>query len=167
VVGKQFLHGAERELFQPGAAAQHLLIDGWQVALAVCFDAAIPGHAQDAAERGADVYAVSALYTRDQERRLDAHLTARAMDHRMYGLAANLAGSGPGWDSCGGSGVWHPDGRRLVQAGVGPQVLLATLSRSELDELRDRDAAAGHPRHAPVERHGKQDDQRIPAAPPA
>jgi hypothetical protein len=53
VVGKRFLHGAERGLFQPGVSAPHLWIDAWQVALAVCCDAAIPGHTQEAAERGA------------------------------------------------------------------------------------------------------------------
>lgn len=150
VQGKRYLHGFERKLFQPGGPSQLLDVDGWRVALAVCYDAAVPSHAQDAVDRGADVYAVSALYTEEQERRFDVHLAARAIDHRMYAIAANLAGVGPGWRSCGGSGVWHPDGRRLTYAGTDPSIVTAALSHSELRELRDSDAQAGYPRAAAV-----------------
>jgi predicted amidohydrolase len=144
VVGKQYPSRAERELFEPGEPAPPLDVRGWRVALAVCYDAAAPEHALEVARRGADVYAVSALYTEGQERRLDVHPAARAMDHRMYALVANLAGAGPGWRSCGGSGVWHPDGRRVVEAGTGPRVVTARLDRAELDRVRADDAKAGY-----------------------
>jgi 5-aminopentanamidase len=144
VVGKQYLSRAERELFEPDEPASPLDVLGWRVALAVCFDAAAPEHALEMARRGADVYAVSAVYTEGQELRLDVHPAARAMDHRMYALVANLAGAGPGWRSCGGSGVWHPDGRRLVTAGAGARVVTSRLERAELDRLRASDAAAGY-----------------------
>jgi predicted amidohydrolase len=148
VTQKRFLHGAERDLFQPGEPAAHLRIDGWQIALAVCYDAAVPAHAHEAAEHGADIYAVSALYTVNEQRRLDIHCAARAMDYRMYTLLANCAGTGPDWQSCGGSGVWHPDGRRSIQAGTAPELVLATLSWAELQAHRTRDAHAGYPRGA-------------------
>ncbi|MCE6995194.1 carbon-nitrogen hydrolase family protein [Saccharothrix sp. S26] len=144
VVGKHHLSRAERELFEPAGPAHPVDVRGWRVALAVCFDAAAPEHALEMARRGADVYAVSALYTEGQERRLDVHPAARALDHRMYALVANLAGAGPGWRSCGGSGVWHPDGRRVAAAGAGAQVVTARLERAELDRLRAADAAAGY-----------------------
>jgi predicted amidohydrolase len=146
VHGKQNLHGRERDLFQPGGRGQLLDIDGWQVALAICYDAGVPAHAEDAARRGADVYAGSVLYTLAETRRLDIHFAARAMDHRMFAVAANYAGTGPGWASCGGSGAWHPDGTRLTQAATGPGLFTAALSRSELRALRDRDTLAGYPR---------------------
>ncbi|MFI9009021.1 carbon-nitrogen hydrolase family protein [Actinosynnema sp. NPDC053489] len=144
VVGKQYLSRAERELFEPGGHAPAVDVRGWRVALAVCCDAAVPEHAAGAARRGADVYAVSALYTEGQERRLDLHPAARALDHRVYALVANLAGAGPGWRSCGRSGVWHPDGRRLADAGPASRVVTARLERAELDSLRSTDAAAGY-----------------------
>lgn len=144
VVGEHYLSRAERELFEPAEPSPPVDVRGWRVALAVCFDAAAPEHALEMARRGAEVYAVSALYTEGQERRLDVHPAARAMDHRMYALVANLAGAGPGWRSCGGRGVWHPDGRRLVEAGTGPRVVTARLERAELDRLRAADATAGY-----------------------
>jgi predicted amidohydrolase len=145
VHGKRHLHGPERDHFRPGAASDPFWLNGWRVALAICYDAGVPAHAQDAADRGAEVYAASVLYTREEVRRFDLHFAARAMDHRMYAVAANHAGTGPGWESCGGSGVWHPDGRRLAQAGTEPSILTWTLSRSELSGLRERDARAGYP----------------------
>ncbi|MFF1613937.1 hypothetical protein ACFVYA_39755 [Amycolatopsis sp. NPDC058278] len=66
----------------------------------------------------------------------------------MYAVVANFAGRGPGWESCGGSGAWHPDGTRLSSAGTDPGVFTMALSRSELQALRDKDALAGYPRTA-------------------
>jgi predicted amidohydrolase len=150
VYGKQNLHGVERDLFQPGDKIQLLDIDGWRVALAICYDAAVPTHAAEAAGQGAEIYAVSALYTQEETRRIDVHSAARAMDHRMYSVVANFAGRGPGWESCGGSGTWHPDGTRLSQAGTDSGVFTMALAHSELQALRDKDALAGYSRTALV-----------------
>ncbi|MFC4122933.1 carbon-nitrogen hydrolase family protein [Nonomuraea zeae] len=148
VHGKRNLHGRERELFQPGGEGRILDVDGWRVALTICYDAGVPAHAADAARRGAEVYAGSVLYTMAETRRFDLHFAARAMDHRMYAVAANYPDAGPGWVSCGGSGVWHPDGTRLTQAPTGPGLFTAELSRAELRALREKDARAGYPRGA-------------------
>ncbi|MFI6907273.1 carbon-nitrogen hydrolase family protein [Nonomuraea sp. NPDC050394] len=148
VHGKCHLHGRERELFRAAGPGAPLDVDGWRVALAICYDAGVPGHAEDAARRGAEVYAGSALYTLEETRRIDLHFGARAMDHRMFAVVANHAGSGPGWVSCGGSGAWHPDGTRLTQAATGPGVFTAVLSRAEMAGLREKDARAGYPRAA-------------------
>ncbi|MEV4066268.1 carbon-nitrogen hydrolase family protein [Nonomuraea dietziae] len=148
VHGKRNLHGQERDLFRPAGKGGLLDVDGWRVALALCLDAGIPAHAEDAARDGAEVYAASALYTQEEARRMDIHFAARAMDHRMFSVVANHAGTGPGWRSCGGSGAWHPDGRRLTEAGTEPGLFTTALSRGELQALRDKDALAGYPRGA-------------------
>lgn len=125
---KTHLHGAELELFTGGSAVTPIVeVDGWRVAVGVCYDAAVPAHAARAAEAGADLYAVSALYTTGQERRADLHLGARAMDHGMFAMLANLAGSGDDWVSCGGSGVWDPSGAPTARLGDGSGVLVTTL----------------------------------------
>ncbi|WP_157253789.1 carbon-nitrogen hydrolase family protein [Nonomuraea typhae] len=148
VHGKRYLHGRERELFRPAGPGRLLEVDGWRVALAICYDAGVPAHAEDAARRGAEVYAGSVLYTLEETRRIDLHFGARAMDHRMYGVAANYAGSGPGWVSCGGSGAWHPDGTRMTQAPATPGLTTVSLSRAQVRAIRDKDAKAGYPRGA-------------------
>ena len=109
---KTHLHGPEQDLFVAGSHPAVLEIDGWKIALAICFDAARPGHAEWAADAGADIYAVSALYTAGEDHRLALHLGARAMDNRMFSVLANLAGATPLGASCGLSGFWGPTGFR-------------------------------------------------------
>jgi predicted amidohydrolase len=130
--------GFEREPRSEGGPEPLMLdVDGWKVALAICFDAAHPAHSGAAAAAGADVYAVSALYTQEEGHRLGLHLGARAMDNRMYGVLANLGGRTPLGPSCGLSGFWGPDGLPMQQAGgTGTEVVTAVLRRGSLN--RDR-----------------------------
>lgn len=130
-VHKRHLHGEENDHFIPGTDELTIIdVEGWKIGPAVCFDAAVPAHAAALANAGAEVYAVSALYTKGQERRLDLHLGARAMDHRMYTILANLAGTGPDWQSCGGSGTWSPNGNPRKQHGPGETIIIDHLPRT-------------------------------------
>ncbi|PVZ54499.1 carbon-nitrogen hydrolase family protein [Arthrobacter sp. H-02-3] len=134
---KTWLHGPEQGIFVAGSHPAVLEIDGWKIALAICFDAARPGHAEWAAGAGADVYAVSAVYTAGEDHRLGLHLGARAMDNRMFSVLANLAGTTPLGPSCGLSGFWGPDGLPFRQAaGTGTEVLTASLQHSVLARFR-------------------------------
>jgi predicted amidohydrolase len=134
---KTHLHGDEQSLFEAGQEPFLLDVDGWKIALAICFDAAHPAHSGDAAAAGADVYAVSALYTQEEGHRLGLHLGARAMDNRMYGILANLGGRTPLGPSCGLSGFWGPDGLSMQQAGgTGTEVVTAVLRRGSLERYR-------------------------------
>ncbi|MFJ5955785.1 nitrilase-related carbon-nitrogen hydrolase [Paenarthrobacter sp. NPDC092416] len=134
---KSHLHGSEQELFSAGDGPVVLGIDGWRIAPAVCADAAHPSHAAAAAGAGADVYAVSALYVSGEETRLGLHLGARSMDHRMFGLLANLGGSTSLGESCGRSGTWGPDGLSGASAaGRGTEIITATLDRRSLEVYR-------------------------------
>ena len=134
---KTHLHGDEQSLFEAGQEPLLLDVDGWKIALAICFDAAQPAHSGRAAAAGADVYAVSALYTQEEGHRLGLHLGARAMDNRMYGVLANLGGSTSLGPSCGLSGFWGPDGLPMRQAGgTGTEVVTAVLRRGSLVRYR-------------------------------
>lgn len=136
---KTHLHGQEQELFEPGEGPGLIEVDGWRIALALCFDAATPGHAAAAADAGADAYCVSALYTRNEEHRLALHLGARAMDYRMFTLLANLGGSTALGESCGLSGIWSPDGLRLKGAsGIRTEVVTCLLQRSVVRRFRSK-----------------------------
>jgi predicted amidohydrolase len=134
---KTHLHGQEKDIFSPGGGAVVVELDGWKIALAICFDAAVPSHSALAAGFGADAYAVSALYTREEEHRLALHLGARAMDNRMFGILANLGGTTTLGPSCGLSGFWGPDGLLMKKAaGTGTEVVTAILQRSALRKFR-------------------------------
>ena len=126
----------------PGDRTAVLDLDGWKIALAICLDAARPVHAREAAEAGADIYAVSALYAAGEDHRLALHLGARAMDNRMFSVLANLGGTTEFGPSAGGSGFWGPDGLMIRQAaGTGTEVVTATLQHGALDRYaHERDA---------------------------
>ncbi|MBT2514252.1 carbon-nitrogen hydrolase family protein [Arthrobacter sp. ISL-30] len=128
-VYKTHLHGQEKELFVAGDGPALLKLHGWKIAFAICSDAAHPAHAVEAARLGADVYAVSALYVEGQEQRLELHLAGRSMDHAMYSILANLAGDTTLGRSCGLSGIWDPNGRRIARVGgTGRGMVVAELS---------------------------------------
>jgi predicted amidohydrolase len=134
---KQYVHRSEAHLFEKGDPVEPFDVAGWRVAVAICFDVANPRHAETAAARGADLYAVSALYAVGEERRADLHHGARAMDHRMFACLANYAGTIGGHVSCGLSGVWTPSGEvALRAASTGAELLFAILDRAALDAFR-------------------------------
>jgi predicted amidohydrolase len=134
---KEHIHGSERGHFRAGDACAPFEVDGWRVAIGICFDAAHPAHAERAAARGADLYAVSALYGIGEERRVDLHLGARAMDNRVFSVLANYAGKTGPYTSLGGSGAWTPTGN--VQARVPhaeAAVLAVELDAAEVTRFR-------------------------------
>ena len=110
VHGKSHLHGGEHDVFRPVPPGEPFELDGWRVAVAICFDLATPSHAAAAAAHDADLYVASVLYDVGDERRLDLHGGARALDHRMVVAAVNTVGVRPGGVTCGASAVWGPDG---------------------------------------------------------
>lgn len=137
IAPKTHVHGEEQHHFEPGSGPTLVDVDGWTIALAVCFDVAQPSHAAEAAAAGADLYAASAVYVVGEERRVDLHFGARAMDSRFFALLANAAGRTSLGPSCGESGIWGPDGHRMARArGAGPEVVSALLFRSALERYR-------------------------------
>ena len=83
VHAKSHLHGAEHDLFPAVPPGEPFELDGWRVAVAICFDLATPSHAASAAAHDADLYVASVLYDVGNKRRFDLHGGARALDHRM------------------------------------------------------------------------------------
>lgn len=140
VHGKSHLHGPEREVFEAEVDQPLVEVAGWPTALAVCYDAAVPRHAQAAADAGAELYVVSSWYDGGEYDRMGTHLASRAMDHRMFAVGANHARGLN--DSCGGSGVWGPDGACALRAAFSVQVIVADIDHSALVALREADRAA-------------------------
>ncbi|MGC4106294.1 MAG: carbon-nitrogen hydrolase family protein [Thermomicrobiales bacterium] len=138
IVPKMHVHSSEDAWFCSAPYPPLPLdVDGWKVAFAVCFDAGNPSHAMAARQAGADLYACSAMYDVSEVRRLDLHFGARAMDHRMVSLLANCTGAGNGWESCGLSGTWGPDGeRRTVAPDRTPHLVIDRIERATIAPYR-------------------------------
>ncbi|MGB3328161.1 MAG: carbon-nitrogen hydrolase family protein [Thermomicrobiales bacterium] len=138
IVAKMHVHASEDAWFASAHyPPQVVVLDGWTIALAICFDAANPAHAMAARAADAEIYACSAMYDVAEVRRLGLHFGARAMDHRMVSLLANCAGSGRGWESCGLSGTWGPDGeRRTVAPDRAPRLVIDRIERATIARYR-------------------------------
>jgi predicted amidohydrolase len=126
--GKKHLHGAEEELFVPGDHHLVLEVDGWRLGVAVCYDAAVPGHAEAVRAGGADAYLVSALFEEGTEQRLTDQATAAA-ELGMWVVLAQYTGRTGGYDTFGGSGVWRPGGAVEARLGREPGIARAELVR--------------------------------------
>lgn len=126
---KTFLHRAESDVFVPGDGPAVFDLDGRRVALGICFDAAHPEHARDAAAAGAELYACGAIFGTGSEDRIVAQATGRARETGMSVLFALTSGRTGPYGTEGGSGIWDPDGRPLVRLGAeAPAVAVAQLA---------------------------------------
>lgn len=146
VSAKQHLHGTESELFRAGTPAAPFTTQGWNVAVGICFDAAHPRHAEAAALAGADLYVVPAVYAVGEERRVDLHFGARAMDNRIFTALANHAGVTGRYQSIGGSGVWSPTGAVVYRTSdAAPALAVIALDPAELRQFRSRGGVPSPP----------------------
>jgi len=111
---KQHIYAAERTHFTAGEHGASFTVDGFEIALSVCYDANFPEHAAAAAADGATVYLASGAYFPGGERRCDLHYGARALDNGMYVVFAGLLGAPHGF--IGGSAVYDPLGTKIAHA---------------------------------------------------
>lgn len=139
---KQHLFTTEREVYRPGRAGCTLELDGWRLGLGICYDSGFPEHARAAALDGCHAYVVGALFSvGNGHHESRTWFPARALDNTVYTVLANHIGTTGGWDACGASGVWGPDGRLLVEAGADrPEVVVADLDPAALTAAREAEA---------------------------
>ena len=134
---KQHLSGPERDFFAPGDHGATIVVDGWDLALAVCYDGCFPEHALAATAGGASAYLVPAAYYVGAEHRRDVYYAARALDNGIYVVFAGLTGTCGAGSFSGGTAVYDPEGRPVRRLGLEPGVVVADL-----------DAGRGRPRAA-------------------
>ncbi len=131
----------ERGLVRPGRLHGPIEYKGWRVSCIVCVDIFYPELAR--------VYAVlhgSTLILNPSKIPVDrvglwrSVLLARAAENSVYVAGANAAGERyrDGREVAGGSAVYTPDGRPLVEAGWGRQSLIVELDPGRLGQARSR-----------------------------
>jgi predicted amidohydrolase len=109
-------------------------VGGFAVGLMTCYDLRFPELARALVDRGAEVLAVPAAWVAGP-RKVDHWRTlarARAIENTVFVLAAGQ----PGPRYSGHSLVVDPLGDVLAEAGDGPEVLTATLTREVLEDAR-------------------------------
>ncbi|WKX73829.1 carbon-nitrogen hydrolase family protein [Streptomyces sp. XD-27] len=136
---KQTLFKTEREVYREGASGCTLVVDDWRLGLGICYDSGFPEHARSAALDGCHAYLVGALFSVGNgyhESRV--WFPARAFDNTLYAVLANHIGTPGGWNTCGSSAIWGPDGRTVAEAGPDkPELVAATLHPEQLRAARE------------------------------
>lgn len=104
---KEYLHPGEEKYFAPGTIKCAIDLNNEIIALAVCADTSHPEHSEEAAGKGASIYAVSALcsekgYIGDTE-----FLNEYSGKYGFLVLLSNHSMKTGGWVPCGRSGFWH------------------------------------------------------------
>nr|WKF62151.1 (R)-stereoselective amidase [Paraburkholderia busanensis] len=138
---KQYLYSSERTIYTPGTRGRMLELNGWRLALGVCYDSGFPEHARLAALNGAHAYLVSALFSvKTGYHQSRIWFPARAFDNTLYVLLSNHVGTTGGWATCGSSAIWRPDGDAIVEADREHDgVITALLDPAVLADVRARE----------------------------
>ncbi|MEE1788947.1 carbon-nitrogen hydrolase family protein [Streptomyces sp. SP17BM10] len=148
---KQHLFKSEQAYYRPGAVGCSLELDGWRLGLGICYDSGFPEHARSAALDGCHAYLVGALFSVGHgHHESRTWFPARALDNTLYTVLANHVGVTGGWQTCGGSAVWGPDGRLIAEAGEDDrEIVLADLDPAVLRAARETETLladlAAHP----------------------
>ena len=141
----------ESDGFIPGDKPVSLTLEGFKVALSICYDLRFPELYTKLAQGGfPDVILVPSAFTKGTG---GAHwellLRARAVERQAYVYAANQVGMhGPGKESYGHSLIVDPWGTVLADTGDKPGVAIAKISRQMLTETRAKLPALANRRPA-------------------
>lgn len=133
---KQHLYVSEQDRFAAGDDGTSFILDGFEVALSVCYDANFPEHAASAAADGATVYINSGAYFPGGGKRRDLHNAARALDNGMYVVFSGLVGGRS--DFIGGSAIFDPLGQRIANVPTREGLATAELDLAMLTAARDQ-----------------------------
>lgn len=134
---KQHVFADERKFFTPGDHGASIVVDGWDLALGVCYDGCFPEHAAAAAAGGATAYLCPSAYYVGSEHRRDLYYAARALDNGIYVVFAGLTGRCGEYAFNGGSAVYDPEGQPLERAGdESPRVVVADLDPAEVRRVQ-------------------------------
>ncbi|RNE49944.1 carbon-nitrogen hydrolase family protein [Corynebacterium alimapuense] len=136
----------ESDTVKPGKDLVTFEVEGSTVGVATCYDIRFPEQFRELARRGAEVIALPTSWMDgpgklDQWRILTA---ARGLDSTVWILAAGQArpgGASSAGQASGPTGIGHscvigPTGRREVEAGFGPEIVIYDLDLEQVARAR-------------------------------
>ncbi|MCE4612168.1 MAG: carbon-nitrogen hydrolase family protein [Desulfurococcales archaeon] len=131
----------ERSFVEPGRLRGPLEVGGWRVSCSVCVDIFYPELARiQALIQGAQVILNPSKIPEDRVQLWRSALLARASENSVYVVGVNAAGERykDGREVIGGSAVYTPDGRPLLEAGWGRASYIVELDPERIAYARVR-----------------------------
>jgi predicted amidohydrolase len=128
----------ELEHMTPGSAVPTFDLPWGRVAVAICYDLRFPELWRRYAYGGAHLVLIPAEWPIRRVEHWRVLLRARAVENQLFVVACNRAGEDDDGQFGGHSVAIDPWGRVLVEGGVEPGMLLATLDLEEVSRARER-----------------------------
>ena len=131
--------GVDRAQFAAGDGyAPVVMLDGWRLGLAICYDIEFPETARLLALAGAEAILAPTANMAPFDSVALRLVPSRAEENAVYVAYANYCGSEGEFDYVGLSCVCGPDGADVARAGRGPEMIFADLDRDTLAAARAR-----------------------------
>jgi len=121
---KQHLHSDEKPFFIEGKHALKIEADNTTIVPAICYEAMLPKHAEEAASLGANCFASSVAKPANGVSNAHATLAQFASKHQFDVLFANAVGECEGFVCAGRSAVWNAEGKCLGSLDAASEALL-------------------------------------------
>lgn len=131
----------ESDGFLSGDQLQTLVVDGYKVALSICYDLRFPAlYEKLARTQEVDVFLLpSAFTTQTGMDHWEVLIRARAIEQQAYMYTANQVGeTGPGKSNYGHSMIVDPWGFVVANTGAVQGFALAGISKRRIEEVRNR-----------------------------
>ncbi len=129
----------EADCFCPGTKGAMATVNGWKVALSVCYDLRFPDMYRDYAQKGADIILIPSCFTKTTgQAHWEVLLRARAIENLSYVLAPNQVGSDKrGVMAYGNSMAIGPWGDVMIRASADKEeIVYAQLNRAVVKQAR-------------------------------
>jgi predicted amidohydrolase len=144
----------EADLLTPGSALPVAETPYGTIAGTTCYDLRFPGLWIEMSRRGADLVTVPAAWPAARLAHWRLFTSARAVEHQIFVIACNAAGSHGGVELAGNSRVVDPSGVVLGECGASEEVLEVEIDpahvasvRSAFPVIRDRLSTYDHLTH--------------------
>ncbi|GGI02797.1 carbon-nitrogen family hydrolase [Arthrobacter liuii] len=117
----------EADLLTPGTSLPVVHTPFGKMAGTTCFDLRFPGLWSELSVRGAEIVVVPAAWPAERLEHWRLLTSARALEHQVFLLACNAAGTQKGVELGGTSRVVDPAGRVVAEAGSDEEVLRVSI----------------------------------------
>ncbi|TDQ36402.1 carbon-nitrogen family hydrolase [Aureibacillus halotolerans] len=128
----------EEKYLIAGESSGHFSMDGVACAGMICYDIRFPEWMRKHAVEGTEVFFVVAEWPAPRTDHWRALLQSRAIENQAFVVACNRVGSDPANTFGGHSMVISPWGEILAEADEDAAILIATIDRKQVNEIRNK-----------------------------
>lgn len=130
--------GFETALFDVGDGMTVFTLEGFRIAILICYDAEFPETVRAAARAGAEVVVVPTALSRQWSSVARQLMPTRGFENGVWLVYANHAGTENGVTYAGSSCIVAPTGKDAARASVDEQIISGPLDHTQVESARKR-----------------------------